>query len=573
MKHLLCICVLAAILMMTGCAESEELMPQPPVSEEDLSQTRATSFEENWENYDRYTFPDKKYIYLPWSTNAKGHFDINMAKDIKKEDGWIMLEHTFKDYNRDVNGVFIMLLYNKKTGDLKICYNQPDGYMDHSSGAWKVDFYRPQGWCNSLNEIALPTTKKLNDGDNYCWTSTISNRDHDERFNKGWNIVVMPNLAYDPTSPTNQQINISTVGFKETLSSLILEGTGITDGVVITTGYNNPLLNLSKSVANHVGSDAEAWATKNLKKNFAGKGIKGLITAGVNLIASKLFGSFTQQTQTTQQVRLTTNLNLKGTINSVTVTQTGLTPTSLPIGKDATGVELGVWNLADNPTVYMHPVGVVYQLGNGLQSDENLYAFTNSERFKTDLLINPQIKANVISSKVECEVVSAQRTDRKYPEPLKSFSDFGSIGTYKNGGIARYVQNKENIFGDKNVSLYKHVNVNTGFWRIWNKYGKDPQKSVFKYIYAPKNMDLVRGGNFKITADNVLVKVTVQLVTKFENKVDTTVETRSFVPKFEWDPSLMQTYGTNSMSLLQSHAAGDAVLQRIDNNVIENCRQ
>lgn len=94
-----------------------------------------------------------------------------------------------------------------------------------------------------------------------------------------------------------------------------------------------------------------------------------------------------------------------------------------------------------------------------------------------------------------------------------------------------------------------------------------------KYIYAPKNMDLVRGGNFKIAADNVLVKVTVQLVTKFENKRDTTVETRTFVPKFEWDPSLMQTYGTNSMSLLQSHAAGDAVLQRIDNNVIENCRQ
>ena len=147
------------------------------------------------------------------------------------------------------------------------------------------------------------------------------------------------------------------------------------------------------------------------------------------------------------------------------------------------------------------------------------------------------------------------------------------LGTYKNGGIARYVQNKENIFGDKNVSLYKHVNVNAGFWRIWNKYGKDPQKSVFKYIYAPKNMDLVRGGNFKIAADNVLVKVTVQLVTKFENKRDTTVETRTFVPKFEWDPSLMQTYGTNSMSLLQSHAAGDAVLQRIDNNVIENCRQ
>ena len=34
-----------------------------------------------------------------------------------------------------------------------------------------------------------------------------------------------------------------------------------------------------------------------------------------------------------------------------------------------------------------------------------------------------------------------------------------------------------------------------------------------------------------------------------------------------------QTGKENRMSALQSHAAGDAVLQRIDNNVIENCRQ
>lgn len=573
MKHFICICVLAVILMMTGCAESEVLMPQQPVSEEALSQTRATSFEENWETYDKYVFPDRQFVYMPWSKNAKGDFDIDLGKDIKKEDGWVMLGHTFNDNNQDVNGVYIMMLYNKKTGDLKICYDQPANNLGHSSGIWKIDFYRPQGWCNSLNEIALPATKKLNDGDGYCWISTVADRHHEGKFNKGWNIVVIPNLAYDPSSPTDQQINIGTDGFIETVSTQVLEGTGITDGVIITTGYKNPLLNLGKSLANHLGTDAETWATKNLKKNFVGKGIKGLIAGGVNLIANKLFGSFTRQTQTTQQVRLTTNLNLKGTIESITNTQTGLTPTSLPIGKDDTGVELGVWNLADNPTVYMHPVGVVYQLGNGLLSDENLYAFTNSGNFKTDLLINPQIKANVISSKVECEVITAQRMDKKYPVPLKSFSDYGSLGAYKNGNVARYVQNKENIFGDKNVSLYKHVNVNAGFWRIWNKYGKDPQKSVFKYIYAPKNMDLVRGGNFKIAADNVLVKVTVQLVTKFENKRDTTVETRTFVPKFEWDPSLMQTYGTNSMSLLQSHAAGDAVLQRIDNNVIENCRQ
>lgn len=88
--------------------------------------------------------------------------------------------------------------------------------------------------------------------------------------------------------------------------------------------------------------------------------------------------------------------------------------------------------------------------------------------------------------------------------------------------------------------------------------------------------------HFSFSRSEGMAKVTVtEAQTGKENRMsaltlypfDTTVETRTFVPKFEWDPSLMQTYGTNSMSLLQSHAAGDAVLQRIDNNVIENCRQ
>lgn len=573
MKHFLCICVLAVILMMTGCAESEELMPQPPVSEEDLSQTRATSFDENWETITTYHFPKGEDVDMPWGNFPNGNFDLEMGKDVKKADGWVMLYNNIKDHIKDPGTEILMMLYNKKTGDLKICYYQPRMSMDHTTGLWLISFYNPQGWCNSLNEIALPTTKKLNDGDSYNWMVSAATRTPAKHFESGWNIIVVPNLAYDPTAPSYQQISVCTLGYKEIIADCVFDGTAHTDGMLISTGYSNPIENLDKSLATYSGADAETWVKKVLKKIPVGKGLQGLLSAGVNLITNKLFGKFTKETPTTQQLRLTTNLKIKGTIKASQETQTNLTPKLLAIGKSQTGVELGVWNLADNPTVYMHPVGVVYQLGNGLQSDENLYAFTNSGRFKTDLLINPQIKANVISSKVECEVITAQRMDKKYPVPLKSFSDYGSLGTYKNGNVARYVQNKENIFGDENVSLYKHVNVNAGFWRIWNKYGKDPQKSVFKYIYAPKNMDLVRGGNFKIAADNVLVKVTVQLVTKFENKRDTTVETRTFVPKFEWDPSLMQTYGTNSMSLLQSHAAGDAVLQRIDNNVIENCRQ
>ena len=62
------------------------------------------------------------------------------------------------------------------------------------------------------------------------------------------------------------------------------------------------------------------------------------------------------------------------------------------------------------------------------------------------------------------------------------------------------------------------------------------------------------------------------MVTEFENCLDTVVEMRTFVPKFEWDPDLIKQYKGASMSGLQGLASGDRILSTIDNYVIENNR-
>lgn len=62
------------------------------------------------------------------------------------------------------------------------------------------------------------------------------------------------------------------------------------------------------------------------------------------------------------------------------------------------------------------------------------------------------------------------------------------------------------------------------------------------------------------------------MVTEFENCLDTVVDMRTFVPKFEWDPDLVKQYKGASMSGLQGLASGDCILKTIDNHVIENNR-
>lgn len=41
---------------------------------------------------------------------------------------------------------------------------------------------------------------------------------------------------------------------------------------------------------------------------------------------------------------------------------------------------------------------------------------------------------------------------------------------------------------------------------------------------------------------NHFVKFTLFMVTNFEGQIDTTVSTRTFVPKIEWDPYLYNKY-------------------------------
>ncbi|WP_304630732.1 hypothetical protein, partial [uncultured Muribaculum sp.] len=94
----------------------------------------------------------------------------------------------------------------------------------------------------------------------------------------------------------------------------------------------------------------------------------------------------------------------------------------------------------------------------------------------------------------------------------------------------------------------------------------------YKYIYAPSNEDIKRGNPFSHEITGNYLKVSVFLVTEFEGKRDTTVNTRTFSPKYEWDPDMINKYKNCSMEFLQSMAAQDEALRAIDYRVKENMK-
>lgn len=92
----------------------------------DLENVSVTNpdFINNWENMTSIVLnsssPDNiKTVSLPWGAASPSSLPENVSYDVKKEDGWRMLMHTFKNYGLDEKQNYF-ILYNDFTGVLRI---------------------------------------------------------------------------------------------------------------------------------------------------------------------------------------------------------------------------------------------------------------------------------------------------------------------------------------------------------------------------------------------------------------------------------------------------------------------
>ena len=489
-----------------------------------------------------------------------------MACDVKKEDGWEMIYHSLAGSSNVDNKHYIML-YNQRTGFLKI-FAYATTMQRNNTGFWMVDFLANQQLLNATTEIALPADL----GDISHWRSSNPSKISCAPFSLGWNVVQVQ-LAYDPDTPQNQFLEINTETYNITQSDLYGNFQAYSNGTVLTHGSTNPLNSLVGDLATVFGNEAKDFINDSISSRSLIGGIVGsVVTWGVNKLLNSFIGSFSEPTTTRHDVELKTNIS--GTMTGTLTSPGGsdLMSISIPANKTAFGTDLGAWNLASTPAVYVHPIGRYLPTENDYSLDECYYEYEASGNYSCNVVFNPELEKHLIKYWTTGELVRYPDFDTTVPQvPVANFNygSLASAGTatmslnpdnnYYSGmtgtGTFTFVENEDLIYGTfgQDGSMYDdHLRGVSNFRGLLAKYGTPQEGNAYPYIYLPDNINLARGG-FSYNGTRRFLKLSVYIVTEFEGKRDTTVNTRTFAPKIEWDPELCNEFKNIPINTLSNY--------------------
>ncbi|WP_293739449.1 hypothetical protein [uncultured Parabacteroides sp.] len=118
-----------------------------------LTKSTGNEFETNWENWQEIRLAEGKEISLPWRESSQGSVPFDIARDIKKEDGWKMLLHTLTEGVTDIDKYIV--LYNQRTGIMKVFYLS-EANIPNNTAKWTLKFINDQTWLNMGADVAIP---------------------------------------------------------------------------------------------------------------------------------------------------------------------------------------------------------------------------------------------------------------------------------------------------------------------------------------------------------------------------------------------------------------------------------
>ena len=495
---------------------------------------RSLSFENNWENMDQAPTALVP-IDLPWGIYGDGNIPEDIAEDIKKEDGWKFIYHTFNSYNPKKR---YMIFYNQRTGVLKVFYHLDTSQYETQAGSWDVKFNFDQTYMNISQELALPN--HLN-GINY-WSCTNLVQQGTKGFQNGWNCF-MVQLAYSSGNTTESNMDILSHALDTTAVNLFGNSYSHSKGTIISHGSTNELSSLVTGFADVFGKSAETYfeskkENDSLKSNNANSrallsGLGGeLIKWGANKVFTKLTASFNEPTTTRADLDFSTTgeLNLTGSLRKTV--DTPAISARVDLNKNLVG-ELGVWNLANQPIIYIDPRADHVPDPMDDAYGEYTYRMRGISRYAYNLQINPELTPYIKNQWVDIDLVRYYHASDR-PQIPNMFS-FGTLGSnYKGFGGGYYTTDK---------LIYKeHMGEGSMYDEFFDDYTfytrqsfHDTYGAPLPIVFAP-NVESYEGKKFEST--NLFMKFSLYLVTEFEGKRDTTVSTRTFIPQIEWDPTL-----------------------------------
>ena len=464
MKKLLFL--LSAYLLLSACCENEEIVSDLSIAtraivDENNASLTNPDLINNWENLDviylntEKSNGDKESVTAPWANGSSSPLSETFRYDIKKEDGWKMLFHTFKGEVDDKMQNY-MCFYNQFTGFIKVFYYY-EGEQKSQGAQWYVKTDEGEN-IKLLDEPAYLTLPDATPASNNMLLISNMNSVPTTGIEHGWNgfEFQVPRYSTDLTSMELKigayEKHITDYNFlgKETLNTVGTITTDKQESSKISTALANVAGPEAKKFIDNLGDnvfgDAVILGQKisDLIKNISDEDYSSILRKGLDLI----FGKTTSTT--TYDVYLTTTGTIEMSGTSSTETTAGipilnfnlydiLNPTKSNTNLDfvtasattTSGHHLGVWTLKENPKVYYNRLVMlqnVDQIGSSTGGGTALITadvpIPQIDHYETEVIINPDVLPYVtnysytvkflICNKLEGQLVNGQDISARF---------------------------------------------------------------------------------------------------------------------------------------------------------------
>ncbi|MBD5220187.1 MAG: hypothetical protein HDS72_08165 [Bacteroidales bacterium] len=464
--------IIGVLSLVTAACSSEDIGPQVPdnpvLSRATTPPTQSNTNPQlltNWESLDAIVMYNPSGVCIkatpPWKSGTSTWLNSDFASDVKKEDGWVMLFHTFVDRYRDPNQTY-MCFYNRFSGMIKIFYY----VFEEDKGTrtvWDVrsaDGKTAQAMFANYDYFSNPTNGNIKYA---TYAITLDNEtDNETILHKGWNGFQFHLSEYrSQVASGSIKIGAYNTVYSDYKFNGITEST--TTGTITTiNGSVNTLTSNkdTKAALTGIGEGAEYLAKKIgptlPKKSFLGINLSevvstissGNVVSAVTKGLGFIFKSFIKPKTTVSEVSLRTEGTVKMEGEGKTYYVSGVEPITINLNEILTAgstrssennfatlaversnnVELGIWNLKYTPTLYYSRYSKVENLA-GIPGQAPTTFDVNGFVEQPDCYIgdveiefNPDIKPYITSWNIQTAILDVNGGNRSVSSSGKRFA-------------------------------------------------------------------------------------------------------------------------------------------------------
>lgn len=572
------LCMLVMFFTSVACTEeelikesSETSSPHSRGENDDNASITNPDLLYNWENVSSIELNSTSgaisthNVTAPWADGVSTSLSESFCKDVKKEDGWIMLFHTFKDKGKD-NKKNYMCLYNLFTGMLKVFYYNEVTPIQSTITYWQLSSSKPLRLLDAPSYFTLPNDFASSNS-LLSFTNEV-NKNGIKGLTSGWNGFTYQIPSYYKEN-YDCQITfgassecVTTYKFSgettNTITGTITSVTSTDKNVANGTAREGTITRYGKEASNFMNFLKEQ--SEKSKKEQKGSPLtisKDLVNLLSGITSNQYFKAFQSGLKllfnrstvtnyyTTSDVLLKSQghllitgtskmpsvsaasevaFNLKNLLDGTVKANSGLVLNSEGIGLE----NLGTWTIKTLPKVYYERVSPIYPTSYTITHYEwdkvevNGYLIPPPFHYPTpELIINKDLKKYVTYSNISMELVGCVKADNSY-------------------------------YGDSYNDVYKGISTPTIYNDSINHIYSIPTQAFETTIRTPFTSEQINSQVYNMYYDwgtilrgRVIAMVTAEIHYNYNGKTIKTLETRAYPVKYGYTNSFPPEYYHN----------------------------